>query len=107
MLTALMILDTTLGTIKAWMNKDLSSREMRDGIIRNGSTLLVVWTLYLIVPEDFYIPMTVILIGFISSNLISVFENLHGMGVQVPYSIIKKLRQFEKNINGKEEDNDD
>lgn len=107
MLTVLIVLDTITGTTRAWMNKDLSSRTMKDGITRNGSVLLVVWTLHFITPEDFYIPMSIIITGFIASNLISIFENLHGMGVEIPYSILEKLRDFNDKTNGKREDRHD
>lgn len=88
------------------MQNDVSSREMKNGIARNGAVLLVVWTLYWIVPDDFYIPLNFILIGFISSNMISVFENLHGMGVKVPFGIVEKLRMFDEEINKKGDNNE-
>ena len=72
---------------------------MTNGIIGNGSILLVVWTLYWILPEDFYMPISFISTGFISGNMISIFENLHGMGVKIPFGIVEKLRAFDEQIN--------
>lgn len=88
-----------MGVTRAWVQRDISSREMKNGIVRSGSILLVVWTLYWCVPEDFYIALNFILTGFISSNMISIFENLHGIGVKVPFGIVEKLRLFDEQIN--------
>ena len=71
---------------------------MKNGLIKNGSVLLVVWTLFFIAPTDFDIPLTVITSGFVASHFISVFENLYSLGVKIPKSIMQRLRVFEEGL---------
>lgn len=91
-------MDTMLGILKGIKEYDLSSRAMKEGLIKNGSVLLVVWVLYFIMPPDFDIPMDVITSGFVASHLISVFENLYKIGARLPKNMIKRLREYEETL---------
>lgn len=62
--------------------------------------MLVMWTLYFIMPNDFIIPLTTITAGFVIQTFISVFENLDSLGSKVPKFILERLRDHQDNLNG-------
>lgn len=68
-------------------------------MIRNGSVLLSVWVLYYFTPDDFIIPVSVVVTGFIIGHFISVFENLSKMGVKIPKMITDRLKDVNNNDN--------
>lgn len=70
---------------------------MKNGFIKNGSLILVVWTIYLVAPDDFILPVSIVVSGFIASTLVSIFENMDGMGIKIPKKIEDKLDKGEDN----------
>lgn len=73
----------------------ISSGEMTRGVIKNGSLLGVLWTLWYFIPEDFVIPMSTLIAAFAIGQFISIFENLGLMGVKLPPVIEEHLKTLQ------------
>lgn len=93
----MMAVDITTGFMQAWINHNLKSRKMSEGILKKTGLLLV---LVAVVPFTFVLPQlistSVILVVYgleTGNELISISENLKKMGVDVKIlnPIIRRL----------------
>lgn len=93
----MMAVDITTGFIQAWINHNLKSRKMSEGILKKTGLLLV---LVAVVPFTFVLPQlistSVILVVYgleTGNELISISENLKKMGIDVKIlnPIIRRL----------------
>lgn len=93
----MMAVDITTGFMQAWINHNLKSRKMSEGILKKTGLLLV---LVAVVPFTFVLPelisTSVILVVYgleTGNELISISENLKKMGVDVKIlnPIIRRL----------------
>lgn len=90
---------------------------MKHGVVKNGTIILVLWTLSYFTPENFEIPINLVISGFVISNFISLFENMSEMGIDIPNVIKDKLKtvdpvklnekELPRKSKRKEEDNGD
>lgn len=93
----MMAVDITTGFMQAWINHNLKSRKMSEGILKKTGLLLV---LVAVVPFTFVLPelisTSVILVVYgleTGNELISISENLKKMGIDVKIlnPIIRRL----------------
>lgn len=93
----MMAVDITTGFMQAWINHNLKSRKMSEGILKKTGLLLV---LVAVVPFTFVLPQlistSVILVVYgleTGNELISISENLKKMGIDVKIlnPIIRRL----------------
>lgn len=100
----MMAVDIVTGFIQAWINHNLKSRKMSEGILKKTGLLLV---LMAVVPFTFVLPQlistSVILVVYgleTGNELISISENLKKMGIDVKIlnPIIRRLFKDEGDV---------
>lgn len=103
--SALVILDTFLGISKAVINGTLNSRKLTNGVIKNGSLMITVWIFYMYLPDNLDFPVTAVIYALQLGQIVSIFENLGLMGVQLPpkvEGILKQLKEDEDDVGRKD-----
>ena len=95
-LLIIMAVDYLTGVVDAYYNKKLSSKTGFKGILKKCCILLVVLVALLI---DKYYNFNVsyfVIITFTCNDLLSIAENLYGMGVDVKELISDAINMFKK-----------
>lgn len=103
--SALVILDTFLGICKAVVNGTLNSRKLTNGVIKNGSLMLSVWVFYIYLPDSLDFPVTAVIYALQLGQIVSIFENLGLMGVNLPpkvEGILKQLKEDDDDVGRKD-----
>lgn len=100
------VLDYISGIIKAYVNKDLSSRIGFKGLVKKVGVLLVVMLAVLIdkITGDTGAVRTLVIYYFVANEGLSIIENLAIAGVPIPDSIknaLKVLKDMGSNKKGK------
>lgn len=93
----LITLDFITGISQAVVNKELSSRSARDGLIRSANEIIVLGAIYIgtiVFPEIVAIYITFIT-TFIFKELISILENLAKLNVKGLDKLLEFLRSKE------------
>ncbi|NBK99092.1 MAG: holin [Erysipelotrichia bacterium] len=98
-LIVMIVLDTFCGIGSAVINSKLSSSKMKNGLIKNTLLVVVIESINYFTPPDFVNYLNIGISGFIATQVISIFENLGEMGVEIPTSmkkILESLNEDEK-----------
>jgi toxin secretion/phage lysis holin len=94
-LSLLITIDIVTGVAKSWINHELRSRAMREGLVRKVIVLPILFMTHLLdlvlfPGQNIFSNMTVIF--YITNEALSIIENLAQMGVPVPNFIKEKLK---------------
>ena len=101
-LVCFIVLDYCAGVIRAWINKELSSKVGFRGIVRKSVILMVLIVSVLLdrlLNIDVWIFRSVVCYFYISNEGISILENCAGLGLPIPEklkSVLLQLKSEEK-----------
>ena len=107
------VLDYLFGMFKALKNRELSSRFGWEGIMRKFSILIVIviadtidqlliYESNLSITSEPFSLRTIVILAYITNELISILENLRDSGVYIPNILIKAINYLDdKTINSK------
>lgn len=92
------VLDYASGVIKAYVNKQLSSKTGFRGIVKKVAVLLIVMLAVLVdrVTGETGAIRTLVIYYFVANEGLSIIENLGQAGVPIPQSIKKALKALKK-----------
>lgn len=105
LLIALMIIDFITGFLGAWLSGNVSSKQMSRGGIKKGTTMLVIYVATLLdqmIGGDAAVFRLLTIYFYISTEFVSLTENLGKLGVPLPPALTKAILQL-KERNGKDE----
>ena len=92
----LVAIDVFTGLIKAWKNKKIKSRTLRDGLFASLGEFIV---LFICILSANYIQVTsplvyIIIVYMVAKELYSILENLIEIGVRLPKWLVTGLQAY-------------
>lgn len=104
-LVIFVLADWVSGWLAAWMNGELQSRIIHEGMIRKVMIFMLVWIAHLIdgiLGDGHYIRDAVIFF-YLATELLSIIENVGRMGLPMPGVLMNAVKIFQSKSGDSEE----